>query len=68
MIIQHLPEMRKGVVDALDMVFTPKQIATQVVLAVALESSLVRKYSRVEQFTRMYVNASHLSGIGCALR
>ena len=36
--------MRKGLLDALDLVFIPKQIASQVVLAVALETSLVRKW------------------------
>ena len=44
-IITHLPEMRKGLLDALDMVFIPRQMASQVVLAVALETSLVRKYA-----------------------
>lgn len=39
--IKHLPEMRKGLLEALDLVFIPKQMATQVVLAVALETSLV---------------------------
>ena len=33
--------MRKSLLDALDMVFIPKQIAKQIVLAVALESSMV---------------------------
>lgn len=37
--------MRKGLLDALDMVFIPRQMASQVVLAVALETSLVRKYA-----------------------
>ena len=41
-IIQHLPEMKEGLLKGLDMVFIPKQIASQVVLAVALETSLVR--------------------------
>ena len=40
-IITNLPEMRKTLVDALDMIFTPKQIATQLVLAMALETSMV---------------------------
>ena len=40
-IITNLPEMRKTLVDALDMIFTPKQIASQLVLAMALETSMV---------------------------
>ncbi|KAL7536063.1 hypothetical protein ACHAXR_011299 [Thalassiosira sp. AJA248-18] len=39
--IQHLPDMRKGLLEGLDLIFIPKQIASQVVLAVALETSLV---------------------------
>ncbi|KAL3767398.1 hypothetical protein ACHAW5_007658 [Stephanodiscus triporus] len=39
--IKNLPEMRKGLLEALDLVFIPRQIATQVVLAVALETSMV---------------------------
>ena len=42
-IIANLPAMRKGLLDALDLVFIPKQIATQLVLAVALETSMVSK-------------------------
>ena len=37
----HLPEMKRGLLDALDVVFIPKQIARQFVLAVALESGMV---------------------------
>ena len=40
-IISHAPEMRRVVLEALDMVFIPKQIASQFVLAVALETSMV---------------------------
>jgi hypothetical protein len=40
-IIAHLPEMKRVVLEALDMVFIPKQIASQFVLAVALETSMV---------------------------
>mmetsp|Transcript_12200 Transcript_12200/g.21752 ORF Transcript_12200/g.21752 Transcript_12200/m.21752 type:complete len:821 (-) Transcript_12200:15-2477(-) len=40
-IINNLPEMRKGLLDALDFVFIPKQIASQFVLAVALETAMV---------------------------
>ena len=42
-IIANLPAMRKGLLEALDLVFIPKQIATQLVLAVALETSMVSK-------------------------
>jgi hypothetical protein len=41
--INHLPEMKKSLLEALDLVFIPKQIACQLVLAVALETSVVRK-------------------------
>lgn len=34
--------MKKVFLEALDLVFIPKQIASQVVLAVALETSMVR--------------------------
>lgn len=37
----HLPEMKRGLLEALDVVFIPKQIGRQFVLAVALESGLV---------------------------
>ena len=40
-IIEHLPEMKKGLIDTLDIVFVPKQIASQFVLAIALETSVV---------------------------
>eukprot|EP00804_Cyclotella_cryptica_P021086 CCRYP_021109-RB/>CCRYP_021109-RB protein AED:0.28 eAED:0.28 QI:426/0.75/0.6/1/0.75/0.6/5/0/486 len=40
-LIAHLPEIKRILLDALDVVFIPKQIASQVVLAVALESSMV---------------------------
>jgi hypothetical protein len=43
-IINNLPEMKKGLLEALDLVFTPKQIASQFVLAVALETSMVGKH------------------------
>ncbi len=43
-LITNLPEMRKILLEALDLVFIPKQIASQVVLAVALESSMVCMY------------------------
>ena len=36
--------MKKGLLEALDLVFTPKQIASQFVLAVALETSMVGKH------------------------
>lgn len=39
-LIKNLPEMKSGLLEALDLIFTPKQIATQLVLAVALESSM----------------------------
>lgn len=39
-ILQHLPEMQK-VMDTLDIVFMPKQIASQLVIALALETSMV---------------------------
>lgn len=39
-LIKHLPEMKTGLLEALDLIFTPKQIATQLALAVALESSM----------------------------
>ena len=41
--INNLPEMKKGLLEALDLVFIPRQIATQFVLAVALETSMVCK-------------------------
>jgi len=40
-VLQHLPTMHKGLLDTLDMVFIPKQIASQLVLALALETSMV---------------------------
>jgi hypothetical protein len=41
--INHLPEMKKILLEALDLVFIPKQIACQLVLAVALETTVVGK-------------------------
>jgi len=41
-IIRNLPEMRKAVLDTLNMVFMPKEIASQVVLAIALQTTMVR--------------------------
>lgn len=41
-IIRNLPEMRKAVLDTLQIVFMPKEIATQLVLAIALQTSMVR--------------------------
>jgi len=41
-IIRNLPEMRKAVLDTLNMVFMPKEIASQVVLATALQTTMVR--------------------------
>jgi hypothetical protein len=43
-VINNLPEMKKGLMEALDLVFTPRQIASQFVLAVALETSMVGKH------------------------
>jgi len=40
-IINNLPEMKKVLLEALDLIFIPKQMATQVVLAVALETSMM---------------------------
>ena len=40
-VIANLPEMKRVLLEALDMVFVPKQIARQFVLAVALETSMV---------------------------
>jgi hypothetical protein len=42
-IINNLPEMKKSLLEALDLIFIPKQIASQFVLAVALETSMVGK-------------------------
>jgi hypothetical protein len=41
-IIRNLPEMRKVVLDTLNMVFMPKEIACQVVLAIAMQTTMVR--------------------------
>lgn len=41
-IIANLPEMKRVLLEALDMVFIPKEIGRQFVLAVALETSMVR--------------------------
>jgi hypothetical protein len=40
-IIANLPEMKRVLLEALDMVFIPKQVGRQFVLAVALETSMV---------------------------
>lgn len=40
-IIQHLPELKKALVDALDLIFIPKQIASQLLLGIALETTMV---------------------------
>jgi len=39
--IANLPEMRRVLLEALDAVFLPKQMGSQLVLAVALETSMV---------------------------
>lgn len=39
--IANLPELKRLLFEALDVVFIPKQIASQFILAVALESSMV---------------------------
>ena len=51
--------MRKGLLDALDFVFIPKQIASQFVLAVALESAMVRTYRNAVYFSCL----SHMKNI-----
>ena len=40
-VIRNLPEMRKVVLDTLNMVFMPKEFASQVALAFALQAAMV---------------------------
>lgn len=41
-IIRNLPEMRRVVLETLNMVFMPKEIASQVLLAITLQTTMVR--------------------------
>lgn len=60
-IIRNLPEMRKAVLDTLQIVFMPKEIATQLVLAIALQTSMVSNttlYPRLFSFIVMRAKQS----------
>jgi hypothetical protein len=41
-IIRNLPEMRKVVLETLNMVFMPKEFASQVAIAITLQTTMVR--------------------------